>query len=469
MYFAHRLNVSDKVPYRSAMISDVPTQEASVPMILANSGIRYFSSGINNTRGFTFTQMYNQCPCWWEGPDGSRVLMMYVPGYAHASGWGLDQSVEQARTRIVGALGGYEQRSDYPYDAVFLHGAVSDNCLLNPRLAEVAKQWNERYEFPKIILCQNAEFFEHIEKNFADKLPVFRGSAGTYWEDGAGSSARETTLVRNAHEMVANGEKLLALAQRIKPETAYPSPVIEDAWRNCLLYDEHTWGAHCSVSQPESDFTKAQWKIKSQFAVDADLQSRQLLDQGSRALASLVKTDGRSLVVINPTSWPRTDILRVMLPEGTTVAEPGVVACDGHHGTYMLVKDVPACGYRVLKLAASGERVQPQSRRRNDHRKHACTEWRSIRDRRGDQRAGQGVRPRTGRREGSLPTQPVLVRGRRQGYADRRERSRAEAHDLVAGEGHPAATEAGHAGRNDGRRDFRRNDAQTHHHRDRLE
>ena len=58
----------------------------------------------------------------------------------------------------------------------------------------MAKQWNERYEFPKIILCHNAEFFEYIEKNYGDKLPVFRGSAGTYWEDGAGSSARETTL-----------------------------------------------------------------------------------------------------------------------------------------------------------------------------------------------------------------------------------------------------------------------------------
>jgi hypothetical protein len=32
--------------------------------------------------------MQSKCPCWWEGPDGSRVLMMYMHGYAHASGWG---------------------------------------------------------------------------------------------------------------------------------------------------------------------------------------------------------------------------------------------------------------------------------------------------------------------------------------------------------------------------------------------
>ena len=103
-YFAHRLNASDKVPYRSAMISDVPTQEASRahdpgqrrhPLFLQRHQQRL---GPSPSR-----QMQNQCPCWWEGPDGSRVLMMYMPGYAHASGWGLDQSVEQARPRIVGA------------------------------------------------------------------------------------------------------------------------------------------------------------------------------------------------------------------------------------------------------------------------------------------------------------------------------------------------------------------------------
>ena len=37
------------------MISDVPSQEATVPMLLAGAGIRYFSSGINNDRAYPFT------------------------------------------------------------------------------------------------------------------------------------------------------------------------------------------------------------------------------------------------------------------------------------------------------------------------------------------------------------------------------------------------------------------------------
>jgi len=359
-YFAHSLKTRYGIPFKSAMISDVPTQEASLPTILAGSGIRYFSSGINNDRAYTFTKLQDKCPCWWEGPDGSRVLMMYTWQYAQASQWGLSNSLEAARSNILGRLKSYEGRANYPFDAVWLHGAVSDNEPLNQKLAEVAKAWNERYEFPKIILSPNAEFFEYIEKNFGDKLPVVRGSAGTYWEDGAGSSAAETTLCRNAQEALANAETLLAFAKRLGSQTAYPAEALYAAWRNCLLYDEHTWGAHCSISQPDSDFTKAQWKIKAQFAVDAAKQTQVLLAQGTAAFASLVKAGGRSLIVINPTSWPRTDVLEVKLPEGLAVAETGVACCDTAEGTLLEVKDVPPCGYRVLKLAAAPKRQAAQ-------------------------------------------------------------------------------------------------------------
>jgi hypothetical protein len=351
-WFAHRLCHEKGLPYKSAMISDVPSQEASLPMILASAGIRYFSSGINNDRAYPFTVMQNRCPCWWEGPDGSRVLMMYTFQYAQASQWALNQTLPAARSRVMAKLALYENRPDYPYDAVFLHGAVSDNCSLDVRLPEVIKQWNERYEYPKLILAPNAAFYEYIEKNFADKLPVYRGSAGTYWEDGAASSARETTLCRNAEQRLSRTEVLAALADRVRAAGKYPAEAINQAWRNCLLYDEHTWGAHCSISQPDSDFTKDQWKIKAQYAVDADQQSTTLLKQAGTSFAGLVRTDGAALVVFNPASWPRTDVLRVDLPEGVGIVEPGVPSHKTDHGTFAVVKDVPACGYRVLKLGA---------------------------------------------------------------------------------------------------------------------
>ncbi|MCX7046517.1 MAG: polysaccharide lyase family protein [Candidatus Sumerlaeota bacterium] len=366
VYYAHSLKTRYGIPFKSAMISDVPTQEASIPTILANAGIRYFSSGINNDRAYTFTKLQDKCPCWWEGPDGSRVMMMYTRQYAQASQWALTQSLDAARARILANLAAYEKRVDYPYDAVFLHGAVSDNQPLNIRIADVVKSWNERYEYPKIIHSCNAEFFEYIEKNYSDKLPVVRGSAGVYWEDGAGSSAYETALCRNAKETVGNAEKLLAMARRLKSDIAYPAEAFYSAWRNCLYYDEHTWGAHCSISKPDSDFTKDQWKIKAQFAMDADRESKALLAHAKKELASLVKSNGPALVVCNPMSWARTDVMRVSLPAGFAINDPRAVACDdGQQGTLLLVKDLPPCGYLVLKLekssdiSASAQSTQP--------------------------------------------------------------------------------------------------------------
>ena len=94
----------------------------------------------------------------------------------------------------------------------------------------------------------------------------------------------------------------------LNPRT-YPVDAFEDAWRNVLLYSEHTWGAWCSVSEPFRRETREQWAVKQSYAVAADLQSRDLL---SRALA---QSDGpaqnAAVDIFNTTSWPRTELVVV--------------------------------------------------------------------------------------------------------------------------------------------------------------
>lgn len=379
-YFAAGLNRREGIPYSSATINDVPTCVAATPMMLANSGIRYFSNGINITRAFTFDRMFEKSPCWWEGPDGSRVLMMFVPSIAYALRMGFHDSLDAARQRTLKHLAEYEARPGYPYDAVFFNGASNDNCFVEPKMAEIAAEWNKRYAFPKIILCTNAEFFEYIEQRYGGDLPVVRGSGGTYWEDGAGSSARETAMCRNAHEALDSADRLLALASRLQsgtqssrhspsavagdpsaeragqnPRAAYPHRALEEAWRNCLLYDEHTWGAHTAGTKPESEFTQAQWAIKARFAHDAARQSAVLLDRASRGFASLVRTTGDSLVVVNPLSWQRSGIVELQLPEGQGIADVSVPCCRVGKTTLAAVRDVPGCGYRALPVGPRAE------------------------------------------------------------------------------------------------------------------
>ena len=89
--------------------------------------------------------------------------------------------------------------------------------------------------------------------------------------------------------------------------TGYPESKIQEAWRNVLLFDEHTWGSWNSVSEPDSPFTLQQWEIKKSYALDADKQSKRLLSD-----AMIGKVLGGPAIdaveVINTCSWTRSGL-----------------------------------------------------------------------------------------------------------------------------------------------------------------
>ena len=272
--------------------------------------------------------MQKQCPCWWEGPDGSRVLMMYTcqlrPGHAVGPGPELGRGRGPASWTTWQAT---RAATIIPSTRSSCTGRSATTSPLNARLAEVARQWNERYEYPKIILSPNAEFFEYIEKHYGDKLPGLSRQRGHVLGGRRRLVGPGNGPGRHAHEQTG---------QRARSSWPWPTgsaarasvpgrDEIYEAWRNCLLYDEHTWGAYCSISQPESEFTKAQWKIKAQFAVDAAQQARDALRPRAAGpgLAGANRRAGRWWSSTRRVGRGPTCV-RVQLPEGMGVAEPGV-------------------------------------------------------------------------------------------------------------------------------------------------
>ncbi len=82
---------------QTAMLNDVPSAEASLPMIAAHSGIRYLAHAVNNDHAPIFQPYATNNPCWWEGPDGSRVLTVFSRQYGLARSWGVTTSVDRTR------------------------------------------------------------------------------------------------------------------------------------------------------------------------------------------------------------------------------------------------------------------------------------------------------------------------------------------------------------------------------------
>src|SRR5262249_51800632 len=123
--------------------------------------------------------------------------------------------------------------------------------------------------------------------------------------DGAASSARETALNRASGERLVQAEALWAMRQT----APFPATEFQSAWRDVLLYSEHTWGAHNSISQPDLPFVLEQWKVKQGFALEADKNSRELLRRATEPAGS-DEIPG-AIDVLNTSSWQRTDLVTV--------------------------------------------------------------------------------------------------------------------------------------------------------------
>ena len=234
--FGNRLKREYQVPIDSAMISDVPGYTWGIVSVLAESGVKYFSIGPNGGHriGYTLSE-YGDKPFWWRSPCGRHRLLCWIPRTGYWQGF-------RGEAGLLNLLKQMED-SDYPYDIVQIRHCLGDNAGPGVDLSEFVKDWNAKYAFPKLVIATTSEMMHELERRYGDQLPELSGDFTPYWEDGAASSARETALNRAAAERLVQAETLFTLTQ----PTDYPTDAFQQAWRNVVLYDEHTWGAHCSI------------------------------------------------------------------------------------------------------------------------------------------------------------------------------------------------------------------------------
>jgi alpha-mannosidase len=357
---------------RSAMNDDVNGFAWSLPQIFRQAGVRYFASGINETRSRAPLRRPNAF--WWESPDGSRILHWNGEHYLFGNyELLLHEPVDRSAPKVGEYLAGLEARGDYPQDIVaFNVGAwTTDNCPPGRELSDRVKVWNERFASPKLRLATLHEFFEQMEKRYGATLPVYMQGWPDYWTDGVASTAFETGLNRLSHNEILTAEKVSTLAAVLDPAkgAVFPRDEIREGYESAMLFDEHTWGAYNSISEPWSELARGQWAEKSRFAYEARETSRTLLRRGGDALARLVAAGGEhEFAVFNPLSWARTDVVRLALPAGPLREAKGrlrvvdrrsgaeaVFEPQGDGAILVLAKDIPPVGYAVFAVETADE------------------------------------------------------------------------------------------------------------------
>ncbi len=307
---ARQISRQYDLPIDAAMISDVPGYTWGAVPALVQSGIKYLSIGPNHVHRIGGTlEQWGDRPFYWVSPAGDQRLLCWMAGKAyswfHGSRVGtlsrdskpdpffeyLDELLEQ----------------EYPYDLVQIRYSIGgDNGPPDQELSEFVKAWNEQYEWPKMTISTTSHLMHAFEDRYAQQIPEVQGDFTPYWEDGAASSARETAMTRGAAERLVQAESLWTMRQ----PKAYPAEDFYAAWRDAMLFNEHTWGAHCSITQPDSPLTVDQWKIKQAFAFDASRRSKDLL-QRALPQAPADNAQVEAVDVWNTTSWIRSDLVRL--------------------------------------------------------------------------------------------------------------------------------------------------------------
>jgi len=298
----------------SAMLSDVPGFTWGTVTAMAQAGIRYFSPGPNNSDriGRLKVTWYDK-PFWLSSPSGKEKVLVWMPWHGYAIPGATRQMVANHQKALDDA--------SFPYDISYMRwSGHGDNGEPDPELCEFVKNWNEKYEWPKFKISSTSEAFADFDKHYGSQIPQFKGDLTPYWEDGAGSSALETRINRNSADRLTQAE---AIAAMLSPD-AYRAADFNEAWRNILLYSEHTWGAGGSVRDPESAMTRNQWVVKRQFALDGESQSKNLLAEALSPHAT--GNDPSAVDVYNATSWPRTEV--IYLPKNLSAV--GDRVNDGH-------------------------------------------------------------------------------------------------------------------------------------------
>ncbi|MCO6449515.1 MAG: hypothetical protein J5I90_01890 [Caldilineales bacterium] len=381
LYPAMRLRRDYGLQIETAMQCDVDGASWLWADLLPAAGFKAFTMSINMYRGRRPEPDLNAF--WWKGPGGGKLLSFNGPHYLYAifrygiSDW------ERVDKLLPPQLAKLEAREDYPYDFLYAqvtHGARVDNGPPTDNISDFVRDWNAAGRTPRMEIVTVDEFMRMVARRYGDQLFTWEGDWADWWADGPASSAYETGLNRST-------EELLPLVDLLSTQTgAIEDRLIQQAFDNVSLYDEHTWGGFASTRQPHSAFTRAIFNHKSGYAYRGYGITHELLAEGGRALAKemtgvipegenwrrwgqYVVSDpsadpgAHRFLLINPSAWTRH--VRYPLPPDIGGAAPyavlemflvdnyreGSPLATGAAAGMMIDAQLPPFGYEIIDFA----------------------------------------------------------------------------------------------------------------------
>jgi hypothetical protein len=303
--YADSLRAWYELSITMAMQTDVPGMSWSMVDAYAAHGIRHLSQGPNyipdmpdggDRIGSTLREQGDK-PYWWKGTTGKDSILVWTAGQGYGGWHGYTAgAIKERGTRKIAAYMNDLAADGYPYDMVqWRYNIVSDNGPVDSTLSDFVREWNEKYASPRLIIANAGTMMQQFEEKYGKQIPTWSGDFTPYWEDGAYSTAKEEGDVRVLSARLTN----LIDASKILNKPIDPHLLCR-AKRSIVMWHEHTWGAWCSISDPDAHFTTDQWRVKKAFADSAGWYVK-IIEQ--RLLPDEAVAD--TVLVLNTLAWSR--------------------------------------------------------------------------------------------------------------------------------------------------------------------
>jgi hypothetical protein len=356
------------LPVRSALQNDVNGAAWCLVDYFSDIGVNYLSMGINKTR--SLLPFDKPTAFWWESPSGKRIIAFRPDHYHTGNFWRIHEGkIEPFKTGLMNYLRGLEER-EYPFDRISVQfsGYHTDNSPPAMIECDLVREWNETYAWPKLRIATAREFMDYVAEHHADELDVRREAWPDWWTDGFGSAARETAASRDMHVAMQINQTLLAMAAALGAQL--PSDVmqrVDEAQELLLFYDEHTYGAAESISDPMAENSMVQWGEKSSYVWEAVKKAGMLREEAFGMIQGfLPKADTPTITTLNTLNWERSGLIELFIDDEILPRDRDFRIVDAKsgesipaqylrgrsEGSYWAIwaKNVPPIGYKTYRI-----------------------------------------------------------------------------------------------------------------------
>jgi alpha-mannosidase len=330
----------------------------NMPQIYQNSGIYAF---ITQKISWNDTNVFPYRVFWWEGPDGSRILVYFPFSYVYDF---------KDPFRLIDQLRQFEANTGFR-NMLVLYGVGDHGGGPSEEMLETIERLKNLPIFPKIKFSTAKNYIDNfLLKQDLRKLPVWKDEL--YLEYHRGTYTTQAEIKKHnrfLENLLLKAESFSLLSKILGGD--YKKDSLKKAWEILLFNQFHD-------ILPGSSIREVYHDAKKDYAIAEEIAEKEL-KRALKFISSNINTsnlDGEPIVVFNPSPWKRKDYVKLEIKDdnfsykifdlkGEEVPSQEIDLTEDlpdeikRKGILFVAEDVPAMGYKVYILKKEGKGVSP--------------------------------------------------------------------------------------------------------------